>query len=187
VLVTLVYQRVRLSIAEQAAPGKGTAYDFNLAPVVVERLLRERPEGWFRDYDELLLGALAGAVEEGTRMQGRDISRWQYGAYLRVKIDHPVIHQFPVLGKYFDLGPAPMSGSTTTVKQTTARIAPSMRMNADLGDWDRSLMNIPIGQSGQILSRHYRDQWQSYYSGRSFPMQFGKVEARSTLEFRPAK
>ena len=36
-----------------------------------------------------------------------------------------------------------MSGSPTTVKQTTARLAPSMRMDADLGDWDRSLLNVP--------------------------------------------
>ena len=60
-----------------------------------------------------------------------------------------------------------------------------MRMNADLGDWDRSLLNIPIGQSGQILSSHYQDQWPEYFNGRSFPMQFGKVEAKSTLDFRP--
>ena len=82
-LMTLVYQRVRTSIAEQAAPGKGPAYEFNLAPVVVERLLRERPDGWFPDYDDMLLRALAEAVEEGMRMQGREIARWQYGAYLR--------------------------------------------------------------------------------------------------------
>jgi penicillin amidase len=184
-LMTLVYQDMRYSIAESAAPGKGAAYEFNLAPVVVEKLVRERPGGWFRDYDEMLLAAFAKALEEGTRMQGRDPERWQYGAYLRVRIDHPVIHQLPWVGKFFDIGPMPMSGSTTTIKQTTARLAPSMRMDADLSDWDRSLMNIPIGQSGQILSKHYRDQWQSYYSGRSFPMQFNNVEAKSKLEFRP--
>jgi len=78
--------------------------------------------------------------------------RWQYGAYLRVSITHPVIHQIPMIGKYFDIGPAPMSGSSTTVKQTTRSLAPSMRMNADLGDWDRSLLNVQIGQSGQVLS-----------------------------------
>ena len=98
-----------------------------------------------------------------------------------------MIHQLPVAGRYFDIGPVSMSGSTTTVKQTTLRLAPSMRMDADLGDWDRSLLNIPIGQSGQILSRHYRDQWESYYSGRSFPMQFRKVQVKSRLEFRPGR
>jgi penicillin amidase len=78
-----------------------------------------------------------------------------------------------------------MSGGPTTVKQTTLRLVPSMRMNADLADWDRSLLNIPIGQSGQILSSHYRDQWPAYFNGRSFPMQFEKVDAKTTLQFRP--
>jgi acyl-homoserine lactone acylase PvdQ len=61
-----------------------------------------------------------------------------------------------------------------------------MRMNADLADWDRSLLNVMTGQSGQILSTHYRDEWQDYYDLRSFPMQYQKIEARSTLTFQPA-
>jgi acyl-homoserine lactone acylase PvdQ len=60
-----------------------------------------------------------------------------------------------------------------------------MRMTADLGDWEKSLLNLTTGQSGQVLSRHYRDQWNDYYWARSYPMPFGKVEAASTLEFRP--
>ena len=126
------------------------------------------------------------SVEEGRRIQGRDLKRWQYGAYLRVAINNPVMHQVPLVGKYFDIGPVPMSGSTTTVKQTSRTLAPSMRMNADLADWDRGLLNLPIGESGQILSSHYKDQWNDYYNARSYPMQFGKVEAKSTLEFRPS-
>jgi penicillin amidase len=61
-----------------------------------------------------------------------------------------------------------------------------MRMDADLADWDRSLLNVIIGQSGQVLSSHYRDQWDDYYAGRGIPMQFGRIDAASTLEFRPA-
>jgi len=60
-----------------------------------------------------------------------------------------------------------------------------MRMNADLGNWDRSLMNLPIGESGHVLSGHYKDQWAAYYNGTSFPMQFRKVEVKSVLEFVP--
>jgi acyl-homoserine lactone acylase PvdQ len=56
---------------------------------------------------------------------------------------------------------------------------------ADLANWDRSLNNILSGESGQILSRHYKDQWDEYYSARSFPMQFNKVEAKQTLSVRP--
>ncbi len=184
-LIALIYLHVRTAVAENAAPGKGDSYQFPMASWAVEELLRRRPEGWFRDYDEMLLRALADAVEEGTRMQGRNMQHWQYGAYLKVEIRHPVFDHIPVIGKYFDIGPVAMSGGSTTVKQTTQRLAPSMRMNADLADWDRSLLNIPIGQSGQPLSSHYKDEWPAYYDARSYPMQFRDVQAKSTLEFRP--
>ena len=185
-LITLAFQHVRRAVAENASPAAGMAYEFSMASVAIERLLRERPAGWFADYDEMLLRALADAVEEGRRIQGRDPKHWRYGDYLRVAINNPVLHEVPLVGKYFDIGPVPMSGSSTTVKQTSRTLAPSMRMNADLGDWDRSLLNIPIGQSGQILSSHYKDQWTDYYNALSFPMQFGKVDAVSTLTFKPA-
>ena len=41
---------------------------------------------------------------------------WQYGRWMRIGIDHPVTHQVPVVGKYFDIAPVPISGSTTTVQ-----------------------------------------------------------------------
>jgi penicillin amidase len=184
-LITLIYQNVRRAVAENASSAQGVEYSFNLAPVVVERILRERPAGWFNDYDTMLLRSLADSVEEGSKAQGHDVSRWHYGAYLRIAINKPVIHQLPFIGKYFDIGPVPMSGATTTVKQTSMTLMPSMRMTADLADWDRSQLNLPIGQSGQILSGHYKDQWDDYLAGRSYPMQFQKVDAKSTLEFRP--
>ncbi len=184
-LVSLAYQHLLNSIAESAAPGKGPLYSNQLATTVVERLLRERPAGWFDDYDQLLLRTLADAVEEGKRLQGNDIRRWKYGQWLQVRLNHPVIHQVPVIGPYFDIGPVALSGSSTTVKQTTRTLAPSMRMNADAGDWSRSLLNILTGQSGQVLSSHYMDEWKPWYYATSFPMQFQQVKAVSTLEFRP--
>jgi len=186
-LIALAFAHVRTALAENAAPGAAGQYDIPMSSAVAETLLRERPAGWFADYDQMLLTALVDAVEEGERIQGRDHRHWQYGAYSKMFIVNPVIHQFPWIGKYFDIGPVPMSGSPVTVKQITARLAPSMRMDADLADWDRSLLNVPIGQSGQVLSSHYRDQWDAYYAGRSFPMQFQKIDASSTLEFRPAR
>jgi penicillin G amidase len=185
-LMELIYLHLRSAVADSAAPGSGATYDFPFAPAVLEHLLRAKPRGWFSDYDELLLRALADGVEEGVRIQGRDLKRWQYGSYLRITIDNPIVHQVPWVGKYFDIGPAPLSGSNTTIKQTTPRLGPSMRMDADTGDWDGSLLNVLTGQSGQILSSHYRDQWEAYYTGRSFPMQFQNVKTDSTLEFQPA-
>jgi penicillin amidase len=185
-LISLVFQHLRTAVAEGAAPGAGTAYELQIAAAVIETLLRERPAEWFRDWDETLLRALVDAVEEGVRIQGRDLGRWRYGAWFHIEINNPITHAIPVLGRYFDIGVIPMSGSQTSIDQVTRVLAPSMRMTADAGDWDRSLLNILTGESGQILSSHYKDQWPDYYAGRSYPMEFGKVASGSTLEFRPA-
>jgi penicillin amidase len=184
-LADLIFHYVRTAVAENASPGKGAAYDIQISSAVVETLLRQRPDGWFRDYDAMLLRAFVDALEEGKRMQGPDLKRWRWGNYLNVTIENPVVHQIPYVGKSFDIIGTPMSGGSTTVKQTTAKLAPSMRMNADLGDWDRSQLNVLTGQSGQIFSSHYKDEWLDWYYARSYPMEFGKVEAKSTLAFRP--
>ncbi|MCC7153725.1 MAG: penicillin acylase family protein [Bryobacterales bacterium] len=196
-IATLLYQQLRRNIAEKAAPKLGAEYSAEMAPVVIERLLTTRPKDWFADYDRLIVESLSDAVNEGIRLQGHNISKWDYGRYNEVTIAHPVarslsgvigvLRWIPFLGRYldFNVGPVPMSGSSTTVKQTTRRLGPSMRFDADLSNWDNTLQNITTGESGHIVSRHYKDQWQAYYTGRSFTMPFGKVEAEDTLTLAP--
>ena len=48
-------------------------------------------------------------------------------------------------------------------------------------------MNLPIGESGHVASLHYRDEWEAYYNGRSFPMQFNKLNVKSTVTFAPKR
>jgi penicillin amidase len=157
-IVSLTFQHFRNAVAESATPGKGATYETQMAPAVIENLLRTRPAGWFADYDDALLHSFADALDEGRRIQGNDLKKWAYGEYLQLSVEHPIGHHLPLVAKYFDVGPVWMSGSSTSVKQTTRRLGPSMRMNADLDDWDRSLLNLPIGESGHVLSRHYKDQ-----------------------------
>jgi penicillin G amidase len=184
-VVTLVFQQLRKAAAERAAPGSGQTYEFGMAPSVLEKLLRERPPGWFPDYNALLMKCFAEAVDEGAKIQGSKVSRWDYGQYNALKITHPVDGQLPMAGSYFNIGPVSMSGSSTTIKQTTRRLGPSMRMVVDLGDLEHSLQNITVGESGQRLSSHYKDQWGAYYGATSFPMQFEKVDAKQTLVVKP--
>jgi penicillin G amidase len=186
-VAALAQRYVQAAAADTAAPNFGSRYDFTLANQAIEKLLRERPAGWFGDFDEMLVRALGDAVDEARRMQGPDPAKWKYGNYLKIGIINPVTHQIPLVGSYFDIQPVPMSGAGSTVKQTTRALAPSMRMTADLGDWEKSLLNIQTGQSGQVLSRYYKDEWNYYYYGRSYPMQFNKVDAKSTMTFTPRR
>ena len=186
-IVTLTFQYLRKAIAERASPGNGAAWDTRLSWALMERILRERPKDWFGDYDGLLLRCFTDGFEEGQRMQGTDPKRWKWGRTLFAALNNPIGGRIPYVGKYFNIGPAPMSGGPTTVKQTTLRLMPSERMNASVGDWDASLLNVPLGESGHFASSHYKDQWDAYYSGKSFPMQFNKVDVKSTVTFVPAR
>lgn len=184
-VTTLVFQQLRREVANRASPNKGTAWETLMSTAVIEKLLRERPSDWFDNYDELILRALADAVEEGKKRYGPNIGNWRYGAYNALRLQHPVLSRVPQVGQFFTLGPVGMDGSSTTVKQTTPRIGPSMRMVADLSNWDNSLLNTTVGQSGMALSKHFDDQWKPYLAGRSFPMQFRNVNAVETLNVAP--
>jgi penicillin amidase len=184
-LVALLIPQLQKAIAQSAAPGAGDEDISAVSLPAVERLLTQRPPSWFDDYDQTLLNCLKRAIQEGEKVQGSKISRWDYGQWIELRILNPVAGQLPLLGKYFNIGPVPMSGSSTSIKQTTRRLGPSMRMVVDFADLDHSLANITIGESGHLLSGHYRDQWRAYYGGTSFPMQFDKVDARRTLTVIP--
>jgi len=184
-VAALFYQHLRKAVAERAAPGNGSQYDLQMAPAVLERLLSERPRSWFPDYETLLRAAFTDAVEEGMRIQGRNPANWSYGRQNELLLKHPVVGDLPLVGNYFRLGPVPMSGSPTTVNQVTRRLGPSMRFVADLADWDRSLMNLTTGQSGQVLSAHHKDQWEAYLAGRPIRMPFSRLDAKATLEIEP--
>jgi penicillin amidase len=186
-IVTLAWQYLRKAVAERASPGNGEIYDAKLAPAVIERLLRARPTTWFGDYNQLLLQCFADGLEEGRRMQGTDPKRWKWGKYMFLTINNPVISRVPVLGKYFNIGPVPMSGGSTTVKQTTRTLGPSERMDTSVGNWDASLLNLPIGESGHVASRHCSDEWNAYYNGKGFPMQFDKLNVKSSVTFVPER
>jgi len=188
-IASLTFEQLRLAVGNRAAPGLGAAYQsafqVSLAQVVIEDLLRRQPSEWFSDYNQLLIKSLTDGIAEGVKFQGSRVSRWDYGRYNVLGISHPIGGQLPLIGRYFNIPLSPMSGSPTSVKQMTRHLGPSLRMIVDLGDLDHSFANLVTGESGQWLSRHYKDQWNAYYVGRSFPMQFGNVTAENTLLVNP--
>jgi penicillin G amidase len=184
-VITLAYDELRKAAVHAAWPGGPDVYEPYMAPVAIQKIVEAGGLGFFHDQDEALLAALGAGIEEGKKTQGSNLAKWDYGRYNMLTIKHPVGSRLPLVGEYFNIGPVEMSGSSTTIKQTSTALGPSMRCIADLSNWEGSLNDSDIGQSGQILSRHYKDQWDAYYVGRSFPMQFGRVDAQQVLRVTP--
>jgi penicillin G amidase len=184
-LVTLAYEQLKKRIVQAAWSGPTDVYQSFMAPAAIQNVVDSNGRLFFGNTNQALLDALAAAIEEGRRTQGSNLARWDFGRYNLLTIKHPVGSRLPLIGTYFNIGPVEMSGSSTTIKQTSPTLGPSMRFVADLANWEGSFNSLDIGQSGQILSRHYQDQWDAYYVGGSFPMQFDKVEAKDTLEILP--
>ena len=176
VLVAIAYNRFLRSLVETAAGEKAPQYASQMGVAFAEQVLAARPPAWSGDYDNLLLKCLHLSVRDW-----RQTPSW--GKYLETTIAHPVGHRIPVLRRWFDIGPFPQAGTSTTVKQTTQRMGPSMRLVVDLNDFDRSLHTLTTGQSGQPFSRHYRDQWEAYYEGRGLSLAFSSPEIVERLTF----
>ena len=129
---------------------------------------------------------LSAALNTGRARLGSPVSKWKWGRLLTWNLQHPVGRELPIVNRFFDIGPVPMSGCGTCVKQTTGTLGPSERMVVDLGNLDESVQNITLGESGNVASSHYKDEWPAYYRGKSFPMEFNHIDAKDVLTIKPA-
>jgi len=170
-------------------------YQWFLSPAWLENVLLLQPERWlpagYASWDDLLTVAVRAAVTAPDAP--RDLGGWNWGEQLEVEVSHPIFGRIPGLSHWAATGRMQQSGNGYTVKQVGRRFGPSERMTVDLGNLDSSTLNIVNGQSGQIFSPHFNDQWQAWYWGRTFALPFsaGAVDAMRrhslVMEPKPAK
>jgi penicillin amidase len=144
--------------------------------VFLENVLRERPSRWlpknYASFDDLLLASAGQAVAQLEKQtKSAAISQWTWGRINFLLLPHP-LGRTGLLRSLLSIGPMDQSGSVDTVKAMGHGHGPSMRFVADLSDFDRSLMELTTGESGQYGSPYYRDQFSAWYEGRSLPETF---------------
>jgi penicillin amidase len=153
-----------------------SGYSWSMSPVFIQNVIEHRWSRWLPPGDSDFNMTLTKSLEEGVRqipslVGSADYAAWRRGDTIPLTFHHP-LDSVPLLGRLLDVGPFPQAGTQTTVKQTTPSVGPSMRMVVDFGNLDNSVQNITLGESGQILSPYYRDQFEAWYHGSSFPMLF---------------
>lgn len=174
------FARSRL-LKQLLEPGVGPAYlwyRWRMSTVFLEKLLRERPAYWLppgvADFDEALARSVEGAAQTlREQFRSDDPRQWPWGRLIQTTFAHPAGSRVPgFLRPYFVAGPFRQSGNSYTVKQTTPSLGPSMRMVVDFGNLDETLLTLTMGESGHVFSEHFKDQFESWRTGRSLKNPF---------------
>jgi penicillin amidase len=154
-----------------------SGYHWSMSTIFLQNVLEQNLTRWLPPEDADFHVTLMKSLERGVRqipslVHSRSQTAWRWGDTIPLTFHHPLSGGLPLLGRLLDVGPFPQAGTGTTVKQTTPGLGPSMRMVVDFSDFDQSMQNITLGESGQVFSPYYKDQFEAWYNGRSFPMLF---------------
>ena len=191
---------------EAAIGGDEAARDgLRKSPLGAEEILRllagGLDEAWWDDVTSSARENRADVVAGVLDRLDRHSSERRWGEVHQVRFGHPMA-RLPVVGRLvsasWSRGPFPVAGDNVTVnahyfsrrRPFTVSSIPSMRFVAEVGNWDETILVLPVGESGRPWSAHYADQigtWLEVGSAR-FPFGLEAVEraAVASLELRPA-
>jgi len=160
------------------------SYKWMQETVWLENVLTTQPARWlpqnFSNYNELILAATEHALKKAPQ----ELGSWRWGSQNSLTIQNPILGQVPILRRWSGTGTNPQSGSVYTVKAVGHAHGPSERFTADISDWDMSTLNTVTGQSGNFLSPYYMDQWQAWYTGYTFALQFSRTAVVNSAAHR---
>ncbi|MGC1484820.1 MAG: penicillin acylase family protein [Candidatus Acidiferrum sp.] len=188
-------RRAALQLILEPYLGKDTSLYEWRSTAFLQKVLTDRPVAWlpssYTNYDELLAAAADRAVSRlAEQSKSERIRDWEWKEFDSLDMLHPLGRQ-GLLKRFLSITGKPQSGTAYSVRAATTHHGPSMRFIANLANWDDSILLIPAGESGQLGSGHYTDQFSYWYEGRPIITPFSdaaEVKARKhTLTLKPAQ
>ena len=167
------------------------SYQWSESNFAEEEIVMRANSAWlppgYKDWDTFLTEAVRRGIKEGKAPA--NVNDWKYGSWHVVDLEHPLSAFVPFIGRVAGTGPRPLSGDTVTVKQVGLAFGPSQRFTMDWSNIDGSTEDIVLGESGNPYSPYFRDQWDDYYNGRTFPLPYTpaavSANAQHTLRLLP--
>ncbi|MEZ5025215.1 MAG: penicillin acylase family protein [Chitinophagales bacterium] len=160
--------------------GPVNAYLGHNTPILL-RILENENSIWLKNAggkNNLLKSGFEDAMNWLKLNYGNNIKDWKWGKIHAIVFSHPLSIQ-PPLDKIFNIGPTPIGGDTDTPFQTyimsTEQFggelsAPSYRQIIDFSNFDKSTIIMPLGNSANLASPFYKNQLESWITGKSYPM-----------------
>jgi penicillin amidase len=167
-------------------------YSWGESNTALEGLLEHMPKRWLPHGVPNWNDFLTSAVEEGLgeAHAPRDLPKWQYGSIHRIEIEHPLFGGRPylnwLLGAATGSGAQPAGGGPTTIDSIGVSFGPSERFTADLSSASETIANIVTGESGNVSSPWYLDQFQPWLRGFTFSLPLDNDHAEHSLTLVPS-
>lgn len=159
----------------------------------LQRVLTERPAKWlppgYQNYDELLSAAADRAVLKlAEQTKSQRTKDWPWKRFNSLQMLHPM-GRTGILKLIFSISDKPQSGTIYSVRAASKSHGPSERFVANTANWDDSILLITSGESGQVGSSHYTDQFSYWYEGKPIVLPFSdaaeKTTRKHTLTLKP--
>lgn len=139
--------------------------------------------------DEIITRSFHQTIKRLTEEFGEDLEDWQWSGALTVTHKH-AFDKSGVLRNFFNVGPFETDGGLEVINNQLFELddtgvyevygGPSTRRIIDFSDIENARSILPTGQSGNVFSKHYKDQAQKYLNGEFVKMMLNKDEIRAS-------
>lgn len=117
---------------------------------------------------------------------GTNVDSWKWERVISLEHEHPIGKAGGLLRKIFNVGPFQTNGGNEVINNQIFSLnetgiykitaGPSTRRVIDFSDVDHSLSILPTGQSGNVFSKHYKDQAEMFVDGKFIKMKLNASE-----------
>lgn len=173
----LLANEIRECLGGKMADANRPAPAFLIRERVLDWAVREKVPRWlpggFRDYDDLLKSCDISTRANlwGDKRFGPDDTKWVWGVIWQSRFPHPLAG-VPFIGAQFAIPSRPINGSGQT-PNVGSNV--SMRHITSPGNWDATRHVLPLGESGDPASPHFKDEFDAWLSGTPMIFPFTKA------------
>ncbi len=173
----LLANEIRTCLANKIADDNKPAPAFLIRERILDWAIRDQTARWlpkgFANYTEFIKScdASSRASLGDAKRFGPDSSTWTWGRVFQSRFPHPLAAA-PLIGAQFVVTAVPIDGSGQT-PNVGSNV--SMRHIASPGNWDVTRHVIPLGQSGDNKSPHFKDQFEAWRTGSPAVFPFTKT------------
>ncbi len=182
----LIASEIRSCVAGKiASDNPGVPAGLILTRVIDYGVIQSKPDRWvpksYADYASIIKACDAELATTFPKKYGADPAGWTWAAVTKARFPHPLAVA-PLIGGQFATPTMGISGSRETPNVASFV---SMRHIASPGNWDSTRHVIPLGQSGNPQSPHYKDQFDMWRTGAPavFPFTRQAVDAGTTVQW----